>query len=58
MTKECDSMRVNVTMYKQLVGNLIYLTHNRTDIAFLHRLVSRFIQDLKESHLNSAKRIV
>jgi hypothetical protein len=35
LTKDCDSMKVNITMYyMQLVGNIIYLTHGRPNIAF------------------------
>jgi hypothetical protein len=58
LTKECDSLKVDATLYRQLVGSLIYLTHNQPDISFVVSVVSRFMQDPKESHLKATKRIV
>lgn len=54
----CSSLRVDPSLYRQLVGSLLYLTHTRTDISFAVGLVSRFSQDPHESHWNAAKRIL
>ena len=43
LTKECISKKVDATLYRQLVGTLVYLTHFRPDICFAVNLVSRFM---------------
>ena len=45
-------------MYQRLVGLLIYLSHTRPDIAFAVSLVSQFMHQPKEAHLQAALRIV
>ena len=42
-------------MYQRLVGRLIYLSHN---VAFVMSLVSQFMHQPKEVHLQVALRIV
>ena len=48
----------DVKMYQQMVGNLIYLTITRPDIAFSVGIVSRYMQEPKKVHLVAAKRIL
>lgn len=57
LTKECTFKSVDATLYKQLVGSLVYLTRCRLDICFAVNLVSRFMQAPKESHWLATKRI-
>jgi Reverse transcriptase (RNA-dependent DNA polymerase) len=38
--------------YQRLVGRLIYLSHNRPDISFAVNVVSRYMHDLREGHMN------
>jgi hypothetical protein len=38
---------IDNTLYKQLVGSLLYLTHSRPDLSYAIGVVSRFMQ---ESH--------
>lgn len=45
------------TLYRQLVGSLIYLTHNQTNIYFVS-VVSCFVQDPRESHWKAEKCII
>ena len=45
-------------LYKRLGGRLIYLFHTRPDIAFAVSLVSQFMHQPKEAHLQAALRIV
>jgi hypothetical protein len=35
LTKDYESPQVDTTLYQQLVGSLIYLTHSRLDIYFV-----------------------
>jgi hypothetical protein len=44
-------------MFRELVDNVIYLTHSIPNLAFVVNVVSRFMQVLKESHLQVIKRI-
>lgn len=49
---------VDRTLYRQLVGNLIYLTHCRPSIVYIVGLVSRYKQNPQEPHWVAAKRIL
>ncbi|XP_070002153.1 secreted RxLR effector protein 161-like [Nicotiana sylvestris] len=49
---------VNQTMYRGIIGSLLYLTANRPDIVFSVGLCARFQSNPKESHLKAAKRIL
>ena len=46
----CTSPEVDATLYHQLVGSLLYLTHSRLDISFVVGLVARYMQHPHESH--------
>jgi len=48
----------DATMYRQLVGSLIYLTMTRPDISFAVGVVSRFMQKPKKPHLEAVRRIL
>eukprot|EP01018_Ginkgo_biloba_P031340 Gb_07919 [translate_table: standard] len=47
---DCSTPLVDATLYRQLVGSLIYLTHSRPDISFAVGMVSRFMQEPHELH--------
>jgi len=49
---------VNQTMYRGLIGSLLYLTASRPNIIFVVCLCARFQSCPKESHLKDAKRIL
>jgi len=49
---------VNQTMYRGLIGSLLYLTANRPYIMFVVCLCARFQSCPKEPHLKAAKRIL
>ena len=49
---------VDSTLYKQLVGRLLYLTHSRLNLSYAVGVVSRFMQELHELHWKAAKRIL
>nr|XP_016509152.1 PREDICTED: uncharacterized protein LOC107826664 [Nicotiana tabacum] len=46
----------NETMYRGIIGSLLYLTASRRDILFSTGLCARFQSNPKESHLKVAKR--
>ena len=54
----CTSPKVDATLYRQLVGSLLYLTHSRLDVSFAVGRVSRYMQTPHESHWKVAKRIL
>ena len=43
----------HMTMYRYLVGSLIYLTLPRSDICYTVGVVSRYMSDPKKSHLDA-----
>ena len=55
---KCTTPLVDATLYRQLVGSLIYLTHTRPDLAFAVGMVSRFMQEPHELHWKAAKCIL
>ena len=53
-----DTPLVDSTLYRQLVGSLLYLTHSRPDLSYAVGAVSRYMQEPHELHWNAAKRIL
>jgi hypothetical protein len=49
---------VDNTLYRQLVGSLLYLTHSRPDLSYVVGAVSKFMQEPHELHWKDAKRIL
>lgn len=58
VTKVGMGDKVNDTMYKRLVGSLMYLTVTRPDLMYAVSFISRFMADPREEHLQLAKRIL
>ena len=54
----CTSPEVDATLYRQLVGKLLYRTHTRPDLSFAVGLVARFMQKPHEINWKEAKRIL
>eukprot|EP00253_Pinus_taeda_P010618 PITA_10618 len=54
----CTSPEVDATLYYQLVGKFLYLTHTHPDLSFVVGLIARFMQKPHESHWKAAKRIL
>ena len=48
----------DATMYRQIVGSLIYLTLSRPDIAFAVGVASRFMQNPRKPYLEAVRRIL
>ena len=45
-------------LYKQLVGRLIYLAHDRPDIAYSVIVINQFMPDPREIHLQTTYRVL
>ena len=52
------SIKVDPTLYRSMIGSLLYLTASRLDIAFSVEVCARFQATPKESHLTAVKRII
>ena len=55
---EEDKLLEDATIYRRLVGKLLYLNVTRPDIAFATQTLSQFLHQPKQSHFNAALRIV
>ena len=58
LDKNEKSKFIDSTMYRGMIGSLLYLTASRPDIMYSVCLCSRFQSCLKESHLSIVKRIL
>ena len=56
LSKEDKGSKVDPTLFKRLVGSLIYLSMTRPDIMYGVSLISRFMETPKESHWKVGKR--
>eukprot|EP00253_Pinus_taeda_P017652 PITA_17652 len=57
---QCDdgSKAADATLYRQLVGGLIYLTTTRPDLAYADNMLSQFMSKPLESHWNAKKNVL
>ena len=58
LTNDPSGDSVDVTLYRSMIGCLLYLTASWPDIAFSIGVCSRFQSNPKVSHLNAVKRII
>eukprot|EP00253_Pinus_taeda_P021950 PITA_21950 len=58
LTKEDRNKDFDPKLYKSIVGSLMYLTATRPDIMHAMSLISKFMERLKETHWQAAKRIL
>src|SRR5271156_5451591 len=58
LTKEDKITEVNQTLYRSMIGKLMYVVHTRPDIAHAVGIVARFSTNPKESHMTVVKRII
>ncbi|KAH0667872.1 hypothetical protein KY285_029078 [Solanum tuberosum] len=56
--KDEDSEKVDDSMYRSLIGSLLYLTASRPAILFVVSLLSRFMHSPKDTHFTAAKRVL
>lgn len=58
LSKDDDGTNVDATLFKQLVGSLMYLTTTRPDLMYGVSLISRFMACPKESYWRVGKKIL
>ena len=58
MGKNENGVDVDQTLYRSIIGSLLYLTVSRPDLAFSVGVCARFQSYLKQSHLSAVKRII
>ena len=50
--------KIDVTVYRQMIGSLMYLTNTRLDICFAVNTLSQYMVDLRQVHLIAVKHIL
>lgn len=58
LSKDGSGAVVDATMYKQMVGSLMYLTATRPDLMYSVCLISRYMEKPTEMHLQAVKKIL
>jgi hypothetical protein len=58
LLSDSSSDLVDPTMYKQLIGSLMYLVNTRTDICFAVNTLSRYIVEPRHVHLVAEKHVL
>ena len=58
LLSDASSEMVDATMYRQMIGSLMYLMNTRPDICFVVNTLSQYLIDLRSVHLISAKHIL
>ncbi|CAJ2672444.1 unnamed protein product [Trifolium pratense] len=58
LIKDENGVKVDATMYKQVVGCLMYLAATRPDLMYVLSLISRFMNCPTELHMHAVKRVL
>jgi hypothetical protein len=58
LVKNSGEASINSTLFKQIIGSLMYLSVTRPEIMFVVCLLSKFMTDPKVSHMATAKRVL
>lgn len=58
LCKKGSGDEVDATLYKQMVGSLMYLTATRPDLMYAVCLISRYMDKPTDIHLQAAKRVL
>ncbi|XP_058733154.1 uncharacterized mitochondrial protein AtMg00810-like [Vicia villosa] len=58
LSKDESGTSVDQSLYRSMIGSLLYLTASRPDIAFAVGVCARYQAEPKVSHINQVKRIL
>ncbi len=58
LDKDEKEKSIDIKLYRELIGSLLYLTASRPDIVFSVGICARYQSDPKKSHLSAVKRIL
>ena len=58
LSADAGELLEDPTMYRRIVGSLIYMTITRPDLSYAIGLVSEFMQAPRKLHLDVARRIL
>ncbi|XP_058215643.1 uncharacterized mitochondrial protein AtMg00810-like [Rhododendron vialii] len=58
LSKDLDGVSIDQTLYRSMIGGLLYLIASRPDIAFSVGVCARSQANAKESHLATVKRVI
>ena len=54
---DTSSELIDATLYRQIIGSLIYLTNTKPDICFSVNTLSQFLVEPRRVHLSTAKHV-
>jgi hypothetical protein len=58
LLSDASSETVNATMYRQIIGSLMYFTNMRLDICFVVNTLSQYMVEPRSVHLIAAKHVM
>ena len=58
LLSDASSDTSDATMYRQMIGSLMYLTNTRLDICFAVNTLSQFLRDSRQVHLIAVKHVL
>ena len=58
LTMDLLGKSVDSSLYRSMLGSLLYLTTSRSDISYSVRVCARYQANPKESHMTALKRII
>ena len=58
LSKDENGIRIDESYFKQIIGSLMYLSSTRPDLVYSVSLISRYMSNPTETHLQAAKRIL
>jgi hypothetical protein len=58
LLQDTTSKTMDVTLYRQMVGSLMYLTNKRPDICFVVNTMSQYMEQPRQVHLVASKHVI